>query len=34
LAAIETHAALALSNYAFVPAQQVDSFRALFKLRA
>jgi FkbM family methyltransferase len=33
LADIATHADLALTNYAFVPAPQVESFRALFTLK-
>jgi hypothetical protein len=33
LADIETHADLALTNYAFVPSPQLDAFRALFTLR-
>jgi FkbM family methyltransferase len=33
LADIATHADLALTNYAFVPASQVDTFRALFTLK-
>jgi hypothetical protein len=33
LADIATHADLALTNYAFVPAAQVERFRALFTLK-
>ena len=32
LAAIETHASLALTNYAFVPLAEVEAFRRLFKV--
>jgi FkbM family methyltransferase len=32
LAAIETHASLALTNYAFVPPAEVDAFRRLFRV--